>query len=236
MAVERGCGRRKKGGIYAEVGLSPYGRPIEEFLIDPPQRITQDIPHQGVLCQVHRNVLHLMDWVGAQYYPNVADFIEEARRYGISRRLPKSTPFHQLTPASRLLLVHPRAYIENRIDYLPAHWSCPCDKHDFGEIAEMCIGMVWHDLDRAGARMTHQIAGPEIERYVGDGLAAERQMPAFSYFGHVRPVEVEGVYTPALFASFPISRLVVVDGTPEETAEGLAVLDGAVLPYEVVPE
>ena len=33
--VERGCGEREQGGVYAETGLSPYGTPLEYFLIDP---------------------------------------------------------------------------------------------------------------------------------------------------------------------------------------------------------
>ncbi len=32
----RGCGEREPGGVYAECGLSSRGRPLEEFLIDPP--------------------------------------------------------------------------------------------------------------------------------------------------------------------------------------------------------
>lgn len=29
--VPRGCGEREPGGVYAESGLSPRGRPLEEF-------------------------------------------------------------------------------------------------------------------------------------------------------------------------------------------------------------
>ncbi len=36
IADERGCGDREPGGVYAESGLSRYGRPIEHFLFDPP--------------------------------------------------------------------------------------------------------------------------------------------------------------------------------------------------------
>src|SRR5438552_2486585 len=37
--VERGCGEREQGGVYAETGLSRYGTPLEYFLIDPPQTL-----------------------------------------------------------------------------------------------------------------------------------------------------------------------------------------------------
>ncbi len=36
VPLERGCGMREKGGLYACCGTSPFGKPVEEFLIDPP--------------------------------------------------------------------------------------------------------------------------------------------------------------------------------------------------------
>src|SRR4051812_34802801 len=38
MAVERGCGEREEGGIYMVTPLtSGPGRPVEDFLVCPPQ-------------------------------------------------------------------------------------------------------------------------------------------------------------------------------------------------------
>ena len=34
--ARRGCGYRQPGGAYFAVPLAPGGRPVEEFLIDPP--------------------------------------------------------------------------------------------------------------------------------------------------------------------------------------------------------
>jgi hypothetical protein len=60
-------------------------------------------------------VTHIFDIVGQEYYPNVADFVEEARRLGISRRLELETAneYARLTPRSRLFLLHHRAGILN---------------------------------------------------------------------------------------------------------------------------
>jgi hypothetical protein len=64
-------------------------------------------------------VAHVFDIVGGEYYPNVADFLEEARRLGVSRRLElEAGEYARLTPRSRLFLLHRRAVINNPADYL----------------------------------------------------------------------------------------------------------------------
>jgi hypothetical protein len=47
----------------------------------------------------------LLDWVGQRHYPQAEDFIEEADRQGISRRLP-GIPKALVTPWSRSFLAH----------------------------------------------------------------------------------------------------------------------------------
>src|SRR4030095_13665604 len=42
LAVRRGCGTRQAGGIYSECGLSRNGRPLEDFLFDPPTPLALD--------------------------------------------------------------------------------------------------------------------------------------------------------------------------------------------------
>jgi hypothetical protein len=99
MQPVRGCGTRVKGGIYAECKLSPFGMPIEHFLIDPPNPIPDDLglTPVGVKLFERDGVFHILDWVGSAHYKNVADFIEETRNFGASRRLSKSTDFSKLT-------------------------------------------------------------------------------------------------------------------------------------------
>lgn len=63
-------------------------------------------------------VTHVFDIVGGEYYPNVADFLEEARRMGVSRRLEldNNLQYARLTKRSRLMLLHRRAVINNPLD------------------------------------------------------------------------------------------------------------------------
>ena len=42
IPVERGCGRRKTG-LYVEVGVGPGGRPIHDFVCDPPVPIAEGL-------------------------------------------------------------------------------------------------------------------------------------------------------------------------------------------------
>jgi hypothetical protein len=63
-------------------------------------------------------VTHIFDEVGTENYPNVADFIEESRRRGVSRRLElEASEYARLTPRSRLIMLHKRACIFNPDEY-----------------------------------------------------------------------------------------------------------------------
>jgi hypothetical protein len=121
--VERGCGDREPGGVYAESGLSPHGRPLEEFLLDPPLAVPDglDLINKPRLWQrtfpsgepvsdaEEQPVYDILMWVGAEFYPYCPDFIEEVRRYGASRRLNPNLDLSLLSRSSRMILVHPRA-------------------------------------------------------------------------------------------------------------------------------
>ncbi len=60
-------------------------------------------------------VTHVFDIVGKEYYPNVADFLEEARRMGVSRRLEleDARQYARLSRRSRLMLLHHKAILGN---------------------------------------------------------------------------------------------------------------------------
>ncbi len=87
--VPRGCGEREPGGVYAESGLSPRGRPLEEFLFDPPLPIPEglDLINKPQLWQrmlasgepaLDENDLPIFDlliWVGEEHYPYCCDMI-----------------------------------------------------------------------------------------------------------------------------------------------------------------
>jgi hypothetical protein len=134
IPVPRGCGEREPGGVYIECGLSPHGRPLEDFLIDPPLpppegkgkeelankpqlwvRTARTDPGDPSTEYVVMNpgtkqpIVDLLLWIGAEYYPYVSDYIEEVRRYGASRKLNPNLDFSQLTRWSRMILIHPYA-------------------------------------------------------------------------------------------------------------------------------
>lgn len=250
VPVARGCGPgRVPGGVYAECGLSREGQPLEHFLLDPPVRLGLDqqqalgITPIGVTLvpdPEREDVHHVFDWVGSVHYPNVADFLEEVARYGLSRRLPRNLDFARLGRESRHVLLHASAWIDDPGPYFadrmkaggPLMW-CPrtLPRHMVRRAPPpMCAGLWWEDVD----------GGREVSSLLG-WRAVERQMPAFRYLAHRPPVLPDGYarrYTPAAFASFPISRVVVITdpagGTHRQALERAGVATRNGIPVEEV--
>ena len=121
--VSRGCGEREPGGVYCESGLSSRGRPLEDFLVDPPLPAPDglDLINKPQLWQrtyltgepaldlEGAPIYDLLIWVGQEYYAYCSDYIEETRRYGASRRLNPNLDLSLLSRSSRMILIHPRA-------------------------------------------------------------------------------------------------------------------------------
>lgn len=122
MAV-RGCGTRVAGGVYAATYLGAHGHPLECFLADPPVPISsQQMVDLGIApIGVHPTEIggktRLYDVVGSGNYPNVVDWVEEARNMGISRRLPPNLPWEKIDPGTMLVVLHRRAIIQNWQEY-----------------------------------------------------------------------------------------------------------------------
>ena len=239
--ITRACGRRIRGGIYAEVHLSEHGLPIEYFIVDAPIAVD---PAQLGLAAVGVQLIKLkgtdakspsasdgvhliFDVVGQEFYPYPADYVEETRRMGASRRLPANLDFSKLGPDSRLVLIHARALIENFSVYpQPPQLNCPkgIARHSHAPLPEMCAGLWWHDLpdqpDEAAA-LVDQPSGGEIDTH-DEQLAMNRAQVAFSvlrridggtqYYGHHRPLGVIPSYRHGIFLSLPISNLAVIQG------------------------
>ncbi len=221
IATARGCGTRAGGGIYAEVGVDGGGLPIDHFLFCPPFRLVPDalqalgITALGVTLVERQGVWHIFDVVGREHYPNVADFIEEARRFGISRRLSRSLEFAKLTSASRLFLLHARAWNRNAWDYYqampfissdgsPYTVVKPCPKaipahNKIHEPPTMCAQLWWQD-----------VTGGEDVQSENAKRQVKRTMPSFSYRAAKAPDGMQAEYDTAIFASFPLSRIVVI--------------------------
>lgn len=220
--IPRGCGRRKAGGAYMECGGSPVGRPIEYFLLCPPQVVDPKelgITAVGVQLVELEGTWHVIDWVGEKYYPHVADFIEEVRRFGASRRLPKDLDYSKLTPESRMILLHPQAHIDEPFVYdqyriggkaFDMEWDkCPKDK--IHTKSEMCAGLFWEDV----RSVKH-----DKNIRIGD-----REMPSFTYRAATPPGKEKVKHSLAMFAMLPITRLVVIqskDGSHERTFEAVS--------------
>jgi len=192
---KRGCGSRQAGGVYAETRTSPYGVPLEEFLADPPIPVDPaelGLTARGVKLIDVEGVWHVFDIVGKKYYPNVADYIEETRRMGASRRLPSNLDFSKLGPESRLVLVHQKAVILNFSDY-DGEIVCPKDIHQH-PLQEMCAALWWRDFD------------PK------DLVLGTRAFLHFAYAASPRPEGVQPIYQHGIFMMLPITNLAVIKG------------------------
>lgn len=107
----RGCGSRQKGGVYLCHGMSEFGSPIEDFILDPViewkgewQRGYKIVPS----ASGHNNVVI---FVGESFYKCLWDYVEETRWLGASRKVADNFPFDKLTPGkSYMLFAHRRAY------------------------------------------------------------------------------------------------------------------------------
>jgi hypothetical protein len=199
-SIERGCGFRQPGGAYIETGLSSDGVPLTHFLCDPPLPIPDDLrlASVGVTTIERDGVTHVVDVVGGEHYPNVADFFEEVRSFGLSRRISKSFPFDKLTGESMIILAHSKAIVRNFADFKT--WECPNENPDHAPEVNtdtVCAGIWWEDIK--GGTPT-------------EGREIVRKMPSFSYSARSTPTDVVPDYECGFFLALPIGRLVVVNG------------------------
>jgi len=244
-AVRRGCGVRQQGGAYAETGLSSNGLPLEAFLIDPPIRVDAEaigLTAVGVklMARADGSATDVWDIVGTEHYHNVADFLEEVRRFGMSRRLPATLDFGRLGPGSRHVVLHARGLLANWRDLAPERaQECPrvaanrslivrgatqetADRYcpvppthelPFPEHQTMCCGLWWDD-----------VAGGAPAEGRADRLTS-RSMPSFTYAARRIAPDVARDYRLAIVASLPITRIAVIradDGRHEPVVTAAA--------------
>jgi len=112
-SIMRGCGKRKEGGLYACVPTSPFGQPIENFIVDHAIPWSEGAFRGVRFVQREDGITDMVMWVGAEHYPFPSDFVEEGRMHGFSKRVPingSDNNYSALTPhSSRIVLVHPKA-------------------------------------------------------------------------------------------------------------------------------
>lgn len=225
--AKRGCGERTKGGIYLECPVGDVGMPVEHFLVDTPFVIDPDeygLSPVGVKLVEKNGITHVFDIVGQEYYPNVADFVEEIRRMGLSRKVSPTLDFKRLTAQSKIILLHARAFDHN-FSKFPSPPPCPklkCGCSACQETAKshsvakgkrlscMCAGLWWNDIEGGDPK-------------AGGGVI--RQMPAFSFQGAERPKNIKPKYELAMFMRLPINNIAVIkdpDHGRHEQAEAKA--------------
>jgi len=208
-----------------EVPTGPNGKPVEYFLVDPPQRIDRNalglspigvtlFPDPQKVIEtaggIKQPLMHVVDWVGEQHYPNVADFVEEVRCLGVSRKIARTTDFAGLGPGSRLYLAHAKAYIENWPEYDERIESLYCPKglaehRPRARPPDCCAGLWWHDVEGGEFHQDH--------RY-------HRHIAEVEYLAEPPPKGVKAKWALAMFAIFPLVKVAVIraaDGSHEVT-------------------
>lgn len=140
--MKRACGdSRIENGLYMCVDVSPYGKDISYFLLDPTKPCDLR-PFRTPIIVEGKEHNDIAVYVGKQFYPFVPDFVEESRVMGLSRRIPKNFPFERLTPyKSRMFFVHERAI--PMFDY-HIERSCPRKKKHSGKCGDTCVFDLWH--------------------------------------------------------------------------------------------
>ena len=153
MMVRRGCGDRVQDGLYACVETSPFGRPIEYFLIDPPVLWKGACPLRSpMLVKDKRGIYHVIIGIGRKFYPFASDFIEEARWLGVSKRFPRDFDPSPLTPGeSKLILMHPRGIPD--FSFKLKKYECPKKIDE----PHNCIGALWDLSSVKSFRKVHEV-------------------------------------------------------------------------------
>ena len=124
--VLRGCGVRVENGLYMTIPTSPWGMPLEHFLLDPPIKWGGGILRAPMLVPDAKGINHVLLGIGAESYPYFPDYFEEALRFGISKRIPLDFDPARLTfGKSKLLLMHPRAIPTFKFDVYDKTFRCP---------------------------------------------------------------------------------------------------------------
>jgi len=251
--VVRGCGVRQPGGVYLVTALSERGRPLEAFVADPPIPVDparMGLSPQGMTLAAvpGKTGTVVFDWVGAEHYPNAADYVEEVSLFGSSRRIPASFDFARLDAGSRHVLVHPRALVRD-LGWLRENWiedvvgpsfleralaragrgSCP-----FRRDHDDALGLAGAAPLPAGlfcASWWWQLLLPGTVRFSDDPdafddqclrrMPVERRMPSFAYSGYTLPDRDVWVpdFAPGVILSLSISRIEVVRDPEDRTHE-----------------
>jgi len=179
-------------GMYRNRGTSTFAD--DEYMYLQVTRVAR-LGYSGPVCNLQVDE--------DESYCTTYHVVHNCRHLGLSRRIPESFDFGKLTPESRILLVHARAWVGNSAAYGP--FRCPTTTEGHPEETACCAGVWWRDVEGVVA----------LEDGGDNPLAVRRSMPSFAYTAGRRPDGVTPDYRAAFFASFPATRLVVIEGGHE---------------------
>lgn len=235
----RGCNEpgtvgRKAGKTYivSDMKIAMKHYPWGYFVQDPPYPIDDPSVYgmsaQGVAYYKIGDTWHVFDWIGAQYYPNAADILEEAFNLDGSTLVPITKNLALLEPGkSKRFLCHPCGNImdpekiqELKQNYVeipglpsPIHCFLPDGDaqlehiHDNGQ---MCATLHWqHVMPLANAKR-------EFKKQLGvaDPRMGFRDIGQTQYIA-ARPIDnKQPKCSLAIVGWLPITELHVVD-TPD---------------------
>jgi len=211
MTKQRACGSRKQDALYIKVEQSSDGLPIESFLLDPAPKWSGDVPLRSPMLVKadDKDYNHVILGVGENNYPTVPDFVEEARKMGVSKRIPRNFDFSQVTKGkSRLILMHPKT--KPMFDY-DIERECPRqpeEEHD-------CLFKLWNlaglevSTDKHDSREC-QFDADIVEVNLPCGRSYQVKKPIYPDMGEYQQ-EFSQLYDPGLFISLPIHRFEYVN-------------------------
>ncbi len=270
----RGCGWRVGGGAYIieksfkgendemarKVIMSMIPCPV--IYIEPESLGLSDI---GMKILPDANgTYHLWDIVGTGDYPYPSDFIEEAIRMGISRRIPQSLmqseDFKKLRGdsnpvySSRHIMVHRRAIIVEMDELYKQRTyrcaerghgpACPqgIPEHDHGERTyEMCAALWWEAVGHSHEFPTTNDPRKRLVSVPRNWKAMNLEFPSLTYWGDCFPAQVPNpTFLPGVILSVPIEGIEVIeDVSPEKKHEKVTRLlqnGGWNYPFSIVEE
>ena len=116
--IVRGSGPRHPGGIYFECGCRFIRKNLTAHVVNPPMPVALP-PLNPYLHPIPSGSWRLSVGISSGSYSYPADFIEEARRFGVSVRVAPNLAFELLSPESRMIFIHPRTCLSNCAEIRP---------------------------------------------------------------------------------------------------------------------
>lgn len=210
--ASRNCGsKRIENGLYICVESSPFGMPVEYFLLDPVRPVDIEPFRTPIILERKdgSGINDIMVYIGKQFYPFIPDYIEEAKVLGISRRIPRDFPIERLTPyKSRMFFVHERAIPAFKYQ---VQQECPRKLKHSKKEGDSCVFDLWPLSSLEDFDEKHKI-------HLVDSWTAEVKTVATSYTVHLPTSpqvnleqKKEYLYQTGIFAAFFVGHLEYVN-------------------------